>query len=55
MNIDWVDLFLKPSGRTGQKEFWIGIAIIIVINIIINNFIAPHAGTIGNVLGLLMI
>jgi uncharacterized membrane protein YhaH (DUF805 family) len=55
MNIDWVDLFFKPSGRIGQKEFWIGVAIIIVINIIVNNLIAPHAATVASIIGLLMI
>jgi len=55
MNIDWVDLFLKPSGRTGQKEFWIGIAIIVVINIIISKVIPAEMSLLSSILGLLMI
>jgi len=55
MNIDWVDLFLKPSGRIGQKEFLIGVVIIIVINIIINNLLAQHIGIFAPILGLIML
>lgn len=54
MKIDWVDLFLKPSGRIGQKEFWIGVLVIIVVNVIINNLLAPHIGIGAPILGLLM-
>lgn len=54
MNIDWIDLFLKPSGRTGQKEFWIAIAILIVINIILGQ-VNPHIGIAGPIIGILML
>lgn len=55
MNIDWVDLFFKPSGRIGQKEFWIGVAILIVINIIISKVIPADMALVSSILGLLMI
>lgn len=55
MNIDWVDLFFKPSGRIGQKEFWIGVLILFVVNIIINNVLAQHIGIVAPILGILLL
>jgi uncharacterized membrane protein YhaH (DUF805 family) len=55
MNIDWVDLFFKPSGRIGQKEFWIGVAVLFVINIILTNFVDPHIGMVGQIIHILML
>jgi uncharacterized membrane protein YhaH (DUF805 family) len=55
MNIDWVDLFFKPSGRIGQKEFWIGVGILFVINIVINSVLGSRLGMIGPVIGILLL
>jgi uncharacterized membrane protein YhaH (DUF805 family) len=55
MNIDWNDLFLKPTGRIGQKEFWIGIIIIIIANCI-NAWVISHInGLLSNLVGLALL
>ena len=54
MNIDWVDLFLKPSGRIGQKEFLIGIVILIALNIVLG-LVLPRDGAISLIINLLLI
>jgi uncharacterized membrane protein YhaH (DUF805 family) len=55
MNIDWVDLFFKPSGRIGQKEFWIGVAVLFVINLILTNFVDQHIGMVAPVIHIAML
>lgn len=34
--MDWKTLFLDAKGRTGQKDFWIGFAILFVVGIVLN-------------------
>lgn len=55
MNIDWNDLFLKPSGRIGQKEFWIGIGILFVAGLINNYVIAGMSSMASGIIGLILI
>jgi len=55
MNIDWIDLFFKPSGRIGQKEFWIGVAVLFIINIILGQFVNSHIGIGAPIISILML
>ncbi|MBX7249666.1 MAG: DUF805 domain-containing protein [Caulobacteraceae bacterium] len=55
MNIDWQDLFLKPSGRIGQKEFWIGILILFVAGLINNYVLAGMSQAVSGIVGLVLI
>ena len=45
--MDWKNLFLTPSGRIGQKDFWIGILIIFAAGLVLGwiaNMINPILG-----------
>ena len=55
MKIDWVDLFFKPSGRIGQKEFWIGVGVLFAINIVINNVLGNSLGIAGPIISIAML
>lgn len=35
-SFDWKTLFLEASGRIGQKDYWIGIAILFVANLVLS-------------------
>ena len=48
--MDWKFLFLSANGRIGQKDFWIGILILFVVNVI-----ASLIPTIGQIISLLLI
>jgi uncharacterized membrane protein YhaH (DUF805 family) len=48
--VDWQRLFLSPQGRIGQREFWIGFAILFV-----SGFVLGLIPFIGQLIGILLI
>lgn len=52
--MDWKTLYLDPKGRIGQKDFWIGLAIVVGVAIVAGLFLGllfrgiPAVGTVLN-------
>jgi uncharacterized membrane protein YhaH (DUF805 family) len=46
--MNWQGLFLQANGRIGQKDFWIGFAILFVAGIVLN--LIPVIGMIAGIL-----
>lgn len=53
--MDWMNLFLSPKGRIGQKEFWIGIVAIFAIGFIVGMLVGQTQPMISTIVSIALL
>lgn len=53
--MDFMNLFLSPKGRIGQKEFWIGIVAIFVIGFVIGMVLGTSQPMINSIVSIVLL